>query len=64
MTSEIEQLEQRILATTDPVERRRLLRELAELTKKETRVTSTVYAPGTPLLRAIDDAVKVEFGRG
>lgn len=37
MTSEVEQLEQRILATTDPVERRRLLRELAELTKKETR---------------------------
>ena len=37
MTSEVEQLEQRILTTQDPVEKQRLIRELAELTKKETR---------------------------
>lgn len=37
LTKEIEQLEQRILNEQDPVERRRLLRELAILTQKETR---------------------------
>lgn len=37
MTKEIEDLEKRILAATDPAERRRLLRELRELTAKETR---------------------------
>lgn len=35
--TEVEQLEQRILTETDPVEKRRLLRELQELTAKETR---------------------------
>lgn len=36
--SEVGRLEQRLLAETDPIERQRLLRELQELTKKETRV--------------------------
>lgn len=35
--TEVEQLEQRLLATTDPIEKQRLIRELVELTKKETR---------------------------
>ena len=33
----VDQLERRILESRDPVERQRLIRELAELTKKETR---------------------------
>lgn len=37
MTKEIEELEKRILAETDPAERQRLLRELTLLTQKETR---------------------------
>ena len=36
--NEIQQLERRVLAETDPAVKRRLLRELAELTAKETRV--------------------------
>jgi hypothetical protein len=35
---EVLELEQRLLQTKDPVEKRRLLAELAELTAKETRV--------------------------
>jgi hypothetical protein len=38
MTKEIEDLEKRLLASKDPLERRKLLRELQELTAKETRV--------------------------
>jgi len=37
MKSEIEELEQRLLATKDPLEKRRLLKELQDLTAKETR---------------------------
>ena len=37
LANETKNLEQRILDETDPVERRRLLRELERLTAKETR---------------------------
>jgi hypothetical protein len=37
LSPEVEELERRILAATDPIERRKLLRELAELTMKQTR---------------------------
>lgn len=37
MRPEIEELERRLLQTKDPVEKRRLLKELQELTAKETR---------------------------
>lgn len=35
--NEVEAMERRILAATDPAEKQRLIRELVELTKKETR---------------------------
>jgi hypothetical protein len=38
LSPEVEELEQKILAATDPVEKRILLRQLAEMTMKETRV--------------------------